>query len=39
MAARFRAPGFYRAAVMMLGGVLFSAALTWIVRMATGHGG
>ncbi len=37
MAARFRAPGFYRAALMMLGGVLFATALTWIVRMATGH--
>ncbi|MDX6570445.1 MAG: cytochrome c oxidase subunit, partial [Gaiellales bacterium] len=37
MAARLRAPGFYRASVMMLGGVLFSAALTWIVRVSTGH--
>ena len=37
MAAKFRTPGFPRAGLMMLGGVLFSAALTWIVRMSTGH--
>src|ERR1700730_6401014 len=37
MAARVRAPGFYRASVLMVGGVLFSAALTWLVRMSTGH--
>src|SRR5450631_1402823 len=37
MAAKVRAPGFYRAAVLMIIGVLFSAALTWIVRMSTGH--
>jgi cytochrome c oxidase subunit 1 len=37
MAAKLRAPGFYRAGVMMVGGVLFAAALTWIVRMSTGH--
>ncbi len=38
MAARFRAPGFYRAGLMMVGGGrCFAAALTWIVRMSTGH--
>src|SRR5437667_4919411 len=37
MAARVRAPGFYRAAAMMVIGVAFSAFLTWIVRLATGH--
>src|SRR3984893_7407896 len=37
MAAKLRAPGFYRAAVLMLGGVAFSALLTWLVRMSTGH--
>src|SRR6476660_9406477 len=37
MAARVRAPGFYRAAVLMLGGVVFSFFLTWVVRMSTGH--
>jgi len=38
MTARLRAPGYYRAAAMMVLGVLFSAFLTWIVRMSTGHG-
>jgi cytochrome c oxidase subunit 1 len=37
MAARLRVPGFYRAGWLMLGGVGFAAALTWLVRMATGH--
>src|ERR1700676_4270949 len=36
-AAKFRAPGFYRASVMMVGGVAFSVALTWLGRMSTGH--
>jgi cytochrome c oxidase subunit 1 len=37
MAARLRAPGFYRAAWMMALGVAFATGLTWIVRMSTGH--
>src|SRR3954451_18134654 len=37
MAARLRAPGFYRACLLMVGGVLFAAFLTWIVRMSNGH--
>src|SRR5271166_531115 len=37
MAAKIRAPGFYRAAVLMVGGVLFATALTWLVRSSTGH--
>jgi cytochrome c oxidase subunit 1 len=37
MAARVRAPGFYRAGVLMVCGVLFSAFLTWVVRASTGH--
>ncbi|MEA2140933.1 MAG: cytochrome c oxidase subunit, partial [Solirubrobacteraceae bacterium] len=37
MAAKLRAPGFYRAAWMMALGVAFSLGLTWIVRMTTGH--
>jgi hypothetical protein len=37
MVAKVRAPGFYRAGVLMLLGVGFSAFLTWIVRMSTGH--
>ena len=37
MAARLRAPGFYRAAWMMALGVAFSLGLTWLVRMTTGH--
>src|ERR1700676_821201 len=37
-AAKFRAPGFYRASVLMLLGIAFSAALTWLVRASTGHG-
>jgi cytochrome c oxidase subunit 1 len=37
MAARLRAPGFYRAAWMMVLGVAFATGLTWVVRMSTGH--
>src|ERR1700726_2880513 len=37
MAAKLRAPGFYRAGVMMVGAVGFATLLTWIVRMTTGH--
>jgi cytochrome c oxidase subunit I len=37
MAARLRAPGFYRAFLGVVLGVLFAAALTWLVRMSTGH--
>src|SRR5438876_3457061 len=37
MAARVRAPGFYRASVLMVLGVALSAGLTWVVRMSTGH--
>src|SRR6204780_5421427 len=37
MAAKFRAPGFYRAGVMMVGGVGFATLLTWLVRMSNGH--
>src|SRR5437588_4440161 len=38
MAAKLRAPGFYRAGTFTLGGVVFSAALTYLVRMSYGHG-
>src|ERR1700689_984590 len=37
MAAKLRAPGFYRAGLMMVGGLAFATLLTWLVRMATGH--
>src|SRR5947209_7322121 len=37
MAAKVRAPGYYRASVLMALGVAFAAALTWLVRMSTGH--
>jgi cytochrome c oxidase subunit I len=37
LGAKLRAPGFYRAAWMMLLGVGFALFLTWIVRMSTGH--
>ena len=37
MAARLKAPGFYRAGVLMVLAVGFSLFLTWIVRMSTGH--
>jgi hypothetical protein len=35
--AKLRAPGFYRAAWMMVLGVAFAFGLTWLVRMTTGH--
>jgi cytochrome c oxidase subunit I len=34
---KLRAPGFYRAAWMMLLGVAFAFFLTWVVRMSYGH--
>ncbi len=37
MIAKFRAPGFYRGALGLVLGVGFAAAITWLVRMATGH--
>jgi cytochrome c oxidase subunit I len=37
MTARLRAPGFPRAGLAVILGIAFSAALTWIVRVATGH--
>ncbi len=37
MAARLKAPGFYRAGWMMVAGVGFATLLTWLVRMSTGH--
>src|SRR6516164_7597916 len=37
MAARLRAPGFYRAGLLMVLGVVFATGLTWLVRMTTGH--
>ena len=37
MAARLRAPGFYRAACDGAGRRRSRTALTWLVRMATGH--
>jgi cytochrome c oxidase subunit 1 len=37
MVVRLRAPGFYRAFLGVVLGILFSAALTWAVRSATGH--
>src|SRR2546427_6003085 len=36
-AAKLRAPGFYRAAWMMVLGVAFAVFLTWVVRASTGH--
>ncbi len=38
LGAKLRAPGFYRAAWMMVLGVAFATGLTWLVRMTTGHG-
>ena len=35
--AKLRAPGFYRAFLAAALAVAFSAALTWVVRTATGH--
>ncbi len=37
MAVRLRAPGFYRAFLAAALAVVVSAALTWVVRTATGH--
>ena len=37
MTARLRAPGFYRAGLAVVLGIAFATALTWIVRVATGH--
>jgi len=37
MAARVRAPGFYRATVLMVVGLVFAFFLTWVVRASTGH--
>jgi cytochrome c oxidase subunit 1 len=37
MAVRFRAPGFYRAGLGVVLGVAFATALTWVVRVSTGH--
>jgi cytochrome c oxidase subunit 1 len=37
LGAKLRAPGFYRATWMMLLGVVFAFALTWLVRMSYGH--
>src|SRR6202165_3372383 len=37
MAAKLRAPGFYRAGVMMVGAAGFATLLTWAVRASTGH--
>jgi cytochrome c oxidase subunit 1 len=37
MAARLKAPGYYRALLMMAAAVLFSFGLTWTVRASTGH--
>ncbi|HEY7892287.1 MAG TPA: cytochrome c oxidase subunit I [Solirubrobacteraceae bacterium] len=37
MVARFKTPGFYRALLGTALGGVFATALTWIVRMSTGH--
>jgi cytochrome c oxidase subunit 1 len=37
MAAKLRAPGFYRAGWLMPLGVAFATGLTWLVRSSTGH--
>ncbi len=37
MAAKLRAPGLYRAGLGFLLGIAFATAITWLVRMATGH--
>ncbi|MGA8365022.1 MAG: cytochrome c oxidase subunit I [Solirubrobacteraceae bacterium] len=37
LGAKLRAPGFYRAAWMMLLGIAFAFVLTWLVRMSYGH--
>src|SRR5580693_5659729 len=38
MIAKLRAPGLLRAMLGLLLGIAFAAGLTWLVRMATGHG-
>ncbi|HUA73852.1 MAG TPA: cytochrome c oxidase subunit I [Solirubrobacteraceae bacterium] len=38
LGAKLRAPGFPRAAWMMVLGVAFAFFLTWVVRMSNGHG-
>jgi cytochrome c oxidase subunit I len=37
MIAKFRAPGFYRGGLGFVLGIAFATAITWLVRMATGH--
>jgi cytochrome c oxidase subunit 1 len=37
MAVRLRAPGFYRAFLAAALAIAFATALTWVVRVATGH--
>src|SRR6202140_1236775 len=37
MIAKLRAPGLYRAALGLLLGVAFAVAITWLIRVATGH--
>ena len=37
MLARFKAPGFYRAFLGVVLGACFATALTWVIRMSTGH--
>jgi cytochrome c oxidase subunit 1 len=37
MAARLRAPGFYRAFLSAALAIAFATALTWVVRVSTGH--
>ncbi len=37
MIAKFRGPGFYRAFLGFVLGIAFAAAITWVVRAATGH--
>src|SRR5262249_5593353 len=37
MAARLRAPGFYRAFLGVVLGIAFATFLTWVVRASTGH--
>jgi cytochrome c oxidase subunit I len=37
MIAKLRAPGLYRGTLGIVLGIAFSAAITWVVRAATGH--
>ncbi|HEV3071491.1 MAG TPA: cytochrome c oxidase subunit I [Solirubrobacteraceae bacterium] len=37
MIAKFRAPGFYRAALGFVLGIAFAVAITWLIRRLTGH--